>query len=102
MTCSYILRGSACIPRSENWYHDMWQRKKTQYHQCTSAAVSFFQIKKIYCVSFVSTTKWFDSIDEAEKYRAFLYELFFFDLELDCSKDTIRIQEYYIPKMFRI
>ena len=97
----YLLRGLSCTPQP-NRYYDMWQRKKTQYYQCTSTAVSFFQIKKIYCVTFVSTSKWFDSLEEAEFYKAYLYELFFFDLELDCSKETISIKEYYIPNMFRI
>lgn len=80
----------------------MWRRKKTQHYPCTSAAVSFFQIKKIYCVSFVSTAKWFEDYEEAENYKAVLYELFFFDLELVCNIDAIKIKEYYIPKMFRI
>ena len=80
----------------------MWRRKKAQHYHCTSAAVSFFQIKKIYCVTFVSTVKWFDSIEEAENYKSYLYELFFFDLELVCTKNTIKIREYYIPNMFRI
>ena len=98
----YMIRGNVCLTQPDNWYRDMWQRKKAQYYHCTSAAVSFFRIKKIYCVTFVSTTKWFDTIEEAEFYKAYLYELFFFDLELDCSKETISIKEYYIPKMFRI
>lgn len=98
----YMIRGNVCLTQPDNWYRDMWQRKKAQYYHCTSAAVSFFQVKKIYCVSFVSTTKWFESIEEAEQYKAFLYELFFFDLELVCTDKTIVIREYYIPKMFRI
>ena len=97
----YLLRGLACTPQS-NRYYDMWQRKRTQYYQCTSTAVSFFQIKKIYCVTFVCTSKWFDNLEEAEFYKAYLYELFFFDLELDCSNEAISIKEYYIPNMFRI
>ena len=80
----------------------MWRRKKAQHYHCTSAAVSFFQIKKIYCVTFVSTTKWFEDKEEAEKYKCYLYENFFFDLELVCTKNAIIIREYYIPKMFRI
>ena len=80
----------------------MWRRKKAQYYCCTSTAVSFFQIKKIYCVSFVSTTRWFDDEEEAERYKGYLYESFFFDLELSCAKDTIEIKEYCIPKMWRI
>lgn len=98
----FILRGNLCLSRPEEWYCDMWRRKKAQYYSCTSAAVSFFQIKKIYCVSFVSTVRWFEDYEEAEKYKAVLYELFFFDLELACNKDAIVIKEYYIPKMFRI
>ena len=101
MSC-YLLRGSSCLTLPEERYRDMWRRKKAQHYHCTSTAVSFFQIKKIYCVSFVSTTKWFENIEEAEKYKAFLYELFFFDLELVCTKNTIVIKEYCIPKVFRI
>lgn len=80
----------------------MWRRKKAHYYCCTSAAVSFFQIKKIYCVTFISTTRWFDDKEEAERYKTYLYESFFFDLELACTNKTILVQEYYIPKMFRI
>lgn len=80
----------------------MWRRKKTQYYHCTSAAVSFFQIKKIYCVTFISITRWFEDLEEAERYKAFLYESFFFDLDFVCSESTITIKEYYIPKLFRI
>jgi len=79
----------------------MWRRKKAQYYYCTSAAVSFFQIKKIYCVTFICTTRWFDDLEKAEKYKALLYEDFFFDLELICSNSEITIKEYYIPKIFR-
>lgn len=102
MSCCYILRGSACVPRSENWYHDMWQRKKAQYHHCTSAAVSFFQIKKIYCVTFICFTRWFEDLEEAERYKAFLFEEFFYDLDFFSNENTISIKEYHIPKMFRI
>ena len=98
----YMIRGNVCLTQPDNWYCDMWQRKKAQYYHCTSAAVSFFQIKRIYCVTFVSTTKWFDSLEEAERYKAYLYELFFFDLELVCNTQSIKISEYYIPGMFRI
>jgi hypothetical protein len=77
----------------------MWRRKKAQHYNCTSAAVSFFQIKAIYCVTFICTTRWFDSLDEAERYKGYLYETFFFDLELGCSESTIKIKEYYIPKL---
>ena len=97
----YLLRGLSCTPQPDRYY-DMWQRKKAQYYHCTSAAVSFFQIKKIYCVSFAGTNKWFEDKEKAEMYKAYLYELFFFDLDFDCSKEVIAVQEYYIPKMFRI
>lgn len=76
----------------------MWQRKKSQYCQVTSASVSFFQIKKIYCVTFIATNRWFNDLDEAERYKATLYEDFFFDFESACSIDNITIKEYYIPK----
>lgn len=97
----YLLRGLSCTTQP-NRYHDMWRRKKAQYHRCTSVAVSFFQIKTVYCVSFVCFTRWFDTLEEAEKYKCFLYENFFFDLELVCSDSEITIKEYYIPNMFRI
>jgi hypothetical protein len=64
--------------------------------------VSFFQIKKIYCVTFISITKWFDSKEEAERYKCFLYESFFFDLELVCANNTISIKEYLIPNIWHI
>ena len=97
----YLLRGLSCTPQPDRYY-DMWQRKKAQYYHCTSAAVSFFQIKKIYCVTFICTTRWFENLNEAEAYKATLYEDFFFDLELICTKNTITIKEYYIPNIFRI
>jgi len=47
-------------------------------------------------------TRWFDSIEEAERYKSFLYENFFFDLELVCDNNNIVIKEFFIPKMWRI
>ena len=74
----------------------IWRKKKHQYNAITSAAVSFFSIKKIYCVEFLFIAKWFDSLEEAENFKRFLFEKFFYSSETDLLNQQITIKEYSI------
>lgn len=74
----------------------IWRKKKHQYNAITSAAVSFFPIKKIYCVEFLFIAKWFDSLEEAENFKMLLFEKFFYSSETDLLNQQITIKEYFI------
>ena len=74
----------------------IWRKKKHQYNAITSAAVSFFSIKKIYCVEFLFIAKWFDSLEEAEAFKSIIFEKFFYSSESILLNQQITIKEYIV------
>jgi hypothetical protein len=73
--------------------------KKQIYYQESTARVSAFFKKNIYCVTLFQKNCWFEDINEAEKYKGFLFELYFFSC-ISCSlEQQIIIKEYEIDKI---
>lgn len=72
---------------------------KQTYYQKTTVRVSAFLKKNIYCVTLFQNNSWFEDKDEAEKYKGFLFELYFFSHTSCCLSKQIVIKEYQIDKI---
>jgi len=73
-------------------------KKQTYYHEST-ACVSAFLKKNIYCVTLFCNNCWFEDKDEAERYKGFLFELYFFSYSCCSLSQQIVIKEYQIDKI---
>ena len=67
-----------------------------KYQQRTSVSVPYLYTKVIYCVEFVNSIKWFETLEEAQAYTAYLYENYFFLLEDILEKPHLQIKEYNV------
>lgn len=70
--------------------------KTERYHQFTSVCISPFTRRTVYCVHFVYTYRWFETLEEAEHYKCELFEKYFFDVDDATINDKIYIREHYL------